>query len=136
LFPALFAEAAEFNLVSGYYIAGFLGDSIIQIMVDRLIQVEDPPAIVATEMIMRIQLAIVPANGPACGAAEIHFRDFSRVPQDIEIAVNSTLADIGYRFPDLVVYPVGGGVRTGSPQNVQDSFSLFCVPSIHNSNKS
>jgi hypothetical protein len=133
---AFFTETAEFQLMMGNFIAGLTGYHIVELMVDRLVQIINPPALFTPEMIMGIQFAIVSAGGPACGAAEIHFRDFSRVPQDIEIAVNSTLADIGYHFPDLVVYPVGGGVRTGTPQNVQDCLSLPCFPSLHINNSS
>ena len=81
-------------------------------------------------------MVLQPAFVPAGGTAEVQFRNFPRVTQEIEIAVDGPFADIRYHFPDLVVYPVGGRVSVRCPEDTENSFFLPGYSPLHNSNKS
>jgi hypothetical protein len=121
------ANAPKLQLMIRNGETGSFCDALIDLGVDRLVQVKNPAAFFTSEMIVVFLIAFIPADG----AAEVEFRDFPVLSQYPEVTVDRTLTDIRYHFSDFVIDPIGRRMGIGMPEHVQDGPSLPGLSSYH-----
>ena len=105
---------------------GLLSYFFIELRIYRLIQVEDPPAVITAEVIV----IVLSALEPAYRTAEVQFRYLPRLMQNPEISIHRAFAYMWYDFPYLIIYLIGGGMRRSASQEIENGLSLLCI-SIH-----
>ncbi len=66
-----------------------------------------------------VEVAIVAAEAPA-----VQIPDQPLLGQELQVPIDGSQADPGKTAPHLPVHPLGGGVRVGPPNRLQDEAAL------------
>jgi hypothetical protein len=103
------AQTAELQLMVGNGKAGPRGDTPVQVFIHRLVDIKDPAACLAPEMIVGFFGAFIPGNS----APDIQPGNFPAGLKHFKIPVDRSFTDTGDFFFYSLVYHIGSGVRRG-----------------------
>ena len=127
---AFFAHTVEIETVCPDVTANSRFRSVVQVFLRREVKVLHHPTLLTDEMIVVLDHRIISTQA----FAEIQFADLSLFFQDVEVAIDGTERDARNMLSDLIIDPLGGGMRFGTPENQKDLFPLsasFCSEDFH-----
>ena len=117
---AIIALSTEFQPMMGHLEARLSCHSLLDVLIDRFIDIENSPTLLTPEVVVALTVPVEPVEA----AGHIQIQDLAFLLQQLQVAVNSSQTYVRDLLSYLLMDPVRCGMRSCRRQDFQDGLPL------------